>query len=212
MNAKTTTNIQAITNLTDALNYYISYLTEKTGEAVPAQYIDLISPYLSFRIFEKRDFYCRQNEATDKTGLLITGLAKAYRVNEEGESTIIKFFMQNDWISAENAQIRLTSDRTIEFASRSSVLTINNLPPLYKSIIDSNSYPALANFIINIYQLELERSQQISHIRTIVDAKERIREYYKHFPDYDAHFNGTDIASYIGIKRETFSRLRSAIR
>ena len=188
----------------DMIETFLKKLNSHTKADIPPTIVQLITKAYVAEEYQKNEYFCRQDGPANKTGLLLTGSAKATSHNNKREEQVIKFFTPIDFVSPDNPQGNDKSDRDIIFTETSTVFAIYELE---QNIVEvQQQFPEIINIMLSMYMKEIESVRKISHMRSINEAKERITYYYQHFGHFDRYFSGTDIASFIGVQRETFSR------
>ena len=201
MNILPTTD-SAIQSLQHSMQHY-------SKSIIPEPVMLLLAKPYQLEEYKKQEYFCRQGGTTNKTGLLIKGAAKAVRSDLDSEPQIFKFFLPGDFLSADNPQNDNASDRDIIFTENSLTFTLYDLQ---KNIgLAYQEFPEINNIMLAMYMEEIEKIRKISTMRGITDAKERITYYYTYFGELDNHFNGKDIANFIGLQRETFSRHKAEV-
>lgn len=190
----------------NAMKAYLSALHSYSKSDIPTEVVNVLAKSLVIEEYVRGELYCRQHLPTNKTGLLVKGSAKATTDELDNGAQVMKFFIPGDFLSADNVQATNLSDRNIIFTANSTVITHYNIKEFLSGI--TTAFPAMNNILVNMYMEEIEKIRKISTMRSITKAKERVQYYYMHFGYFDNHFSGKDIAGFIGVQRETFSRNR----
>lgn len=189
---------EASEKLIDRYAYY-------SKSEIPVNVIDLLLKDFELEQYDKDEFFCRENGPANKTGLLISGNAKALTTcSNTKQVNVLKFFIENDFLSADNPHKNNSSDRDIIFTEPSIILVVNDLSKALTKVIDG--FPEINNIMLAMYMEEVENVRHIAYMRGITKAKERVQYFFEHFNRYAQFFTGEEIANFIGLQRETFSR------
>ena len=136
---------------------------------------------------------------------VVKGCLKAFHTSETGHNSVVQFAIEDWWIGDFNAFFNdLPAKLTIESVEDSMLLGLkkSNLEELYSRIPKferffriktTNAYLSLTNRI----QSGLEK-----------DSRERYIEFCKTYPSIEQRVANYHIASYLGIKPESLSRIR----
>jgi CRP-like cAMP-binding protein len=187
----------------DALvRYFCSY----TSNALIGDEIDLIQRFFSMKKFKKREFFLQEGEVCSCSAFIVKGAMRQYAVSEKGEEHIIKLFIENWWASDYESILRKTpSIYFIDAWEETDALLVAKTDLVYLI----NRIPALLEWIRkldNNFVIDADRRISAS-IR--FSAEERYFDLEKTHPEFIQRFPQHIIASYLGINRETLSRIRS---
>lgn len=175
-----------------------------TNEVVQQQVIDKLSTHLRTDNFKKKHILIRENQTHEFAYFIVHGAARCYYL-KDGTEVHTWFAFENDMVGSLYNFRGEPSRETIELVEDSTVITINfrKLKPLMTSDV------GVANFVYAIveeYALFLEEKIQHAQLTTSMDRYllllEREPKVFQRIPL-------TYIASYLGISRETLSRLRA---
>jgi CRP-like cAMP-binding protein len=168
----------------------------------------MIQSFFTFKKFRKRQYFLQEGELCKYTAFIVKGSMRQYMVDEKGEEHIIQLFIENWWVSDRESQVRDTpskyfidawEDTATLVALRKNVLTlIDQIPSLFQWIrkMDENNAAA---------------TQKRLNAAISLAAEERYHELEKTYPEFLQRFPQHIIASYLGINRETLSRIRSRV-
>src|SRR5450432_3491736 len=186
--------------------YLIKYFNSYTSSSLVGDEIDLIQSSFVVKNFKKRQFFLQEGEVCKYTSFIVRGAMRHYGVNEKGEEHVINLFIENGWASDRESLLNQTpSNYFIDAWEDTEVLLVkkNDITWLIDNI------PSLAEWI-----RKLDANFAISTQRRIsaaisLPAEERYRDLEKTHPEFLQRFPQHIIASYLGINRETLSRIRS---
>ena len=154
---------------------------------------------------KKKEKIIKPGMYLDTEYYVVQGCLKAYHTSETGDNSVVQFAIEDWWIADFNAFFNeVPAKLTIEAVEDSVLLGLkkSNLEELYSRIPKferffriktTNAYLSLTNRI----QSGLEK-----------DSRERYIEFCKTYPSIEQRVPNYHIASYLGIKPESLSRIR----
>jgi CRP-like cAMP-binding protein len=184
----------------------IKYFNSYSSTLLTGDEIDLIQSSFTPKKFRRKQYFLQEGEVCKYSAFIIKGAMRQYRVDDKGEEHIIKLFIENWWANDRESFLRQApSDYFIDaweetdalLATKATLVDlIDRIPALSESIriID-------ANFAI--------ASQRRLNAAISLSAEERYHDLEKTYPEFLQRFPQQMIASYLGINRETLSRIRS---
>lgn len=184
------------------LKYFNSY----TGNDLTGEEIDLIQRFFILKKFRKRQYFLQEGEVCRHSAFIVKGAMRQYNVGEKGEEHIIKLFLENSWASDYESVIKKTpSIYFIDAWEDTVALVIAKVDLVYLL----GRIPVLLEWIRkldNNFVIDSDRRISAS-IR--LTAEERYFDLEKNQPELIQRFPKHIIASYLGINRETLSRIRT---
>ncbi|WP_240793799.1 Crp/Fnr family transcriptional regulator [Antarcticibacterium arcticum] len=156
----------------------------------------------------KKRFLLQDGDPCIYTTFVEKGLLRSFRVDDKGNEHILQFGMQGWWVA--DLYSFLTgepSEYNIEALEDSELLLIT------KSSWDQllNEVPAFERYFRVLIQNNLIATQRRLMGTMTTTAEERYNSLIRDFPDITQRVPQHMIASYIGVTRETLSRLRSQL-
>ena len=176
----------------------------KMGEPL----IERIKEVTRFSTYPKKTYLLRDGQVCDKACMVVSGLARAYYINEDKDITsrfMDEGFIITSWISYYHQQ---PGDEFIEALEETTLACIsyNDIQQLYKDYPEFNI----------VGRKQTEYSLYTSELRTRMLRKHTAEEKYAFFleqhPDLMNRVSLKYIATYLGMNEETLSRIRSKYR
>ncbi|WP_324678191.1 Crp/Fnr family transcriptional regulator [Hymenobacter sp. GOD-10R] len=136
---------------------------------------------------------------------VVSGCLRLYRTDEQAQEHIMRFAVEIWWITdAESFRTGLPAKGAIDALEDTQVLlwSRENFERLKK---EAPTFNALENQLAGHYL-----DAQVNRLYTAIShsAEERYEEFVKAFPDFYQRIPLHMIASYLGLSRETLSRIR----
>jgi len=180
-----------------------SYLLRKGG-LTPAEY-EQITSYIRAKKIKKGSYLLREGEICTLTFFVEAGLLRLYRLDEAGKEHILQFASES-W---------LVSDRGSVYFKAPSKCYIDAIEDSTVILLDEEFFTQI-NAVSKGFRKYNERLLQ-NHIRHLNDrinrllsasAKERYLAFIRLYPDVLLRVPQWMVASYLGIKPESLSRVR----
>jgi CRP-like cAMP-binding protein len=166
---------------------------------------DLIWSKSKGRKIAKREFYLREGEVSQYNTFVVKGLLRLYRIDEEGNEHIMRFAPENWWISdRESYNTGKPSKFIIDALEKSEVLiwTKEDTEFVYGRI------PAFRAFGEGLFVESFIAYHNRIYNTISSTAEEKYENFVKTYPDIFNRVPLHMVASYLGVTRETLSRVR----
>ena len=179
----------------------LSRYTKLEGEE-----IQLIRSRFSIKRFRKHQFILQEGDIARYETFIVKGLTRTYELDEKGEEHIIQFGLEDWWVGDLYSFLTQTpSQFNIDCIEDTDVLRISKeqLDQLYIEV------PKLErHFRILIQNAFISSTKRISSTLRL-SASERYAEFVKNYPQIEQRVPNHQIASYLGIKPQSLSRIRA---
>lgn len=166
----------------------------------------LIQSHFHYRKVRKHQYLIQEGDSVVYSYFVLSGLLKLSSVDANDKEHILHFAMEDWWVS--DYQAYFTRSR-----ATMSLDCLEDAEVLYISLDDDNklfaALPKLEHFFWKKSQSGYIASQQRILSLLSTSAKERYEQLLKQYPSLVQRVNKTLIASYLGVSRETLSRLSS---
>ncbi|AZA83953.1 Crp/Fnr family transcriptional regulator [Chryseobacterium lactis] len=176
----------------------IIHLTDDEFETIQSLFVK--------RKFRKRQFLIQENQPVKEIYLIEKGFIKSSFIDSTGKEHILQFAAPNWWISDFAAFFKQDlSSVAVDCIEDSEVYAISyeNLNHLCSKIPKTEHFFRIKS---NFGYVALQ--QRILSLMSKT-AKERYEDFIKQYPGFIDHIPKQLIASYLGVSRETLSRLYS---
>jgi CRP-like cAMP-binding protein len=180
------------------------YLIEKAG--LNEQEIALVRAVSMERRFRKRQYLLQEGDICVNNCFVVKGCLRLYLVGEDGAEHILRFAIENWWMSdQESLNNAIPSRNNIDALEDSEVILISQLDyiNLQKTI------PKLRELVERIKARSFEASQRRIISNISFSAEEKYQNFIKTYPEIFYRIPLHMIASYLGVSRETLSRIRN---
>jgi len=153
----------------------------------------------------KKQYFLQEGDVCKYASFVVKGAMRQYSVDDKGIEHIVHLFIENYWASDRESTIMLTpskynidawEDTELLIITRAEMLDLmEKIPALVEMIRLMDERNAIAN--------QRRLSSTISN-----SAEKRYEEFVENHPQFIQRFPQHIIASYLGITKETLSRIR----
>lgn len=180
-----------------------TYLLGK-GELTQSE-LELIEQFSILKKVRKNQFLLEEGKVSNFNGFVAKGSFRLFRIGEDGEEHIMKFAIENWWISdftsfmsgePSNCYIDALENSELILFSRENWDHLLATIPSFKRMID------------NLTAKNFEAHQERIFSNISESAEIRYDNFVKKYPTLYNRIPLYMIASFLGIKRETLSRIR----
>jgi len=155
---------------------------------------------------KKKQYLLRQGDVCRFHTFICSGCLRSYRIDDSGKEHIFSFSPANHWVSDPVSLVTgMPSEEFIEAIEDSAIVQIS--AGSFKSLLkDIPNFDVLNTKIIID---DCSRSRDRIYMLIGDQAEERYRHFIQLFPQLHQRLPIFMIASYLGITRETLTRIRS---
>jgi CRP-like cAMP-binding protein len=185
--------------LLSSLSKHISLNSEETS---------YFNSLLTFKRLKAGEFLLREGEVCKYESFIVTGCLKSYYTDENGTEHIVDFLVEEWW--ADDLYSFFTgkpASSNIKAIEDSELLQISkpNLEILYQRV------PQFERFFRILFQnAYISQKEQINGMLS-TSAEDRYRAFLEKKPYAEARFSQKDIASYLGITPQFFSKMKRGL-
>jgi CRP-like cAMP-binding protein len=183
----------------------LTYIREHAKTPLTGPEIEVIKEVFVPQQLKKRQYFLHEGEVCKYAAFIVKGAMRQYRVDDKGVEHMLRLSTENWWVSDRESYIMLTPSRyNIDAWEDCHLLTFTRADFLDKL----NPIPAINEMTKKMDDnFAIAAQRRVSSIS--LSAEERYAELIEIYPEFLQRFPQHLIASYLGITRETLSRLRS---
>ncbi|WP_288447032.1 Crp/Fnr family transcriptional regulator [uncultured Chryseobacterium sp.] len=158
------------------------------------------------KILEKGDFLLRNGEVCRYDSYIISGVVKAFCINEENGNEEILFLAIDHWWATDIASFskQKPSIYNIQAVEKTKLLQISH-QSFQKMLREIPSLEKYFRIILEGYLGTLEKRVVFNHM---LKAEQKYYDFLKTYPDISSRVPQYLIASYLGVSAEFISRIR----
>jgi len=169
---------------------------------------DVFLSLLQLKSFKRRQFFLNEGEICRNSAFVVSGCLRGYTVDKNGAEHVLSF-APPDWWIADMYSLISQKPGTLNIEALEDTETIllskANQEKLYVEV------PKFERFFRILIENSLVANQQRLIDNLSLTAEERYSIFCKRYPTLIDHLPQKQIASYIGVTPEFFSRMRSEI-
>lgn len=187
------------------LEHFRTYITAHGN--FTEEEIQHISSLAVVKKVRRRQLLLHEGEVCRHKIFVCKGLLRVYRRNDKGAEYVMRFAPENTWaIDAESYHNQTPSKYHIDALEDAAVImwSRENADELLAAI------PAFRSFSEKLRASTLDASQERILMNISYTAEEKYQEFIASFPDVFRRVPLHMVASYLGVSRETLSRVRHA--
>lgn len=185
-----------------------AYINKITSATISNEEFAFFEAAFEPRKLKKKQFLLHEGTVAKQMAFIVKGAMRKYTIDDNGNEHVVRFGIEEWWMSDRESFITLTPSRfNIDAVEDCELLVSTNekgarlreQSPLFVEmmhILDQNSYVASENRI----QATLSFT-----------AEEKLMDLMKTYPAFLQRFPQNMLASYLGLSPETLSRVRKQI-
>ena len=164
-----------------------------------------IEPYISIKKYKKGDFFLRQGQISNTLGFITKGFFRKYYL-KDGNDINFWFYHEDQFLVAYQSFLeRVPTDFHIEALEDSEILTMS-----YETVQEmytiSENWQKLGRLVSE--KMYIAHHKRIENL-LFKDATTRYNDLVKHYPILLQRLPQYHLASYLGIKPQSLSRIRN---
>ena len=187
------------------IKYFCRYASIPLTENEIASIESVFTP----KRFRRRQYLLQEGDVCKYNAFIVRGAMRQYTVDDKGEEHIIRLSIENWWAADRESLMRQTPSIYFIDAwedTEALLVTKNDLNGLM------NNIPALSEWAKNLEVNYAIASQRRLSAAISLSAEERYHDLEKTYPEFLLRFPQHIIASYLGINRDTLSRIRGRLQ
>jgi CRP-like cAMP-binding protein len=184
----------------------VKYLNGFTTIPLKRWEIDLIQNVFKPKKFRKRQYFLQEGEVCKSTAFIAKGAMRKYRVGDKGDEHVIRLYLETFWVSDRESLMReIPSNYAIDAWEDTECLIVTKAD--LTDLVDR--FPTMTKWILTLDTNYAIAAQKRIEAAISLSSGERIQHFEENHPEFLQRFPQHVIASYLGINRETLSRIRS---
>ncbi len=153
----------------------------------------------------RKQLLLHEGEVCRFKAFVCKGLVRTYRTNEDGTESIMRFATENSWSTEPQSYHKLTPSRyNIEALEDTKLIlwTRESMEELFVAV------PSFRVYSEKLRENSLDASQDRILMNISYTTEEKYQAFITSFPDIFRRVPLHMVASYLGVSRETLSRIR----
>lgn len=183
-----------------------NYIRNYSKLSITVEEEELIKSSFRPKNLKKKQFFLQEGDVSKYTGFITKGAMRQYYTDDNGYDHVINLFVEDYWATDRESFLNLTPSVYYIDAWENTDLLITTRADL---LILVKKIPAIEIMIRLMDDRNAIATQR--RIASIINntAEKRYEEFVKSHPQFVQRFPQHQIASFLGITKETLSRLRN---
>ena len=183
----------------------IQYIGSCSSQEMTDAQIELLRETCRYKRFKKRQYFLQDGDVCKYFGFIISGAMRQYSICEKGNEHIVYMGVENGWVGDRESYVTLKpSIYNIEAWEDTEVIMLTRADKLKLM----HHIPAFEEAMLAMYEMDAIATQKRLNA-SLSMAAEQLYEYFtQSYPLFCQRFPLTFIASYLGVTKETISRVR----
>jgi len=185
-------------------NRLIDYISEHAVSPLHKHEVDTIKSIFMPKKLRKRQYFLQSGEVCKYYGFVINGAVRQYSVDEKGNEHIVRLSIENWWVGdRESFTVQTPSSYYVDAWEETDLLTLT-----LNDLIILDEIPAFLEMKAKLDENHHFASQKRINENISLCAEQRYESLMTRYPEFIQRFPQHIIASYLGITKETLSRVR----
>lgn len=183
----------------------IKYINGFASAPLTESEVEVIKKTFTLKRFKKRQFFLQEGEVCKYMAFVVKGAMRQYSVDDKAAEHIVRLSIENWWAGDRESFTMLTpSIYNIDAWEDTDVLLITQANMLN----ELNKIPAITEMSKRLDERHAFAYQKRLNAYISLPAEQRYEDFAKQYPEFIQRFPQHIIASYLGITKETLSRVR----
>ncbi|MDY0904799.1 Crp/Fnr family transcriptional regulator [Pedobacter sp. CFBP9032] len=183
----------------------ISYINSHNTLPLTSEEEELVKTAFQPKKIRRKQYFLQEGDVCKYSAFIVKGAMRQYSVDEKGVEHVVHIFVENYWASDRESMIMLTpSVFNIDAWEDTEMLIITRAEML--SLM--SKIPALVEMIRLMDERNAIANQRRLNSTISSTAERRYEEFASNHPQFIQRFPQHLIASFLGITKETLSRIR----
>jgi len=186
----------------------INHINSYTSTPLTDSEAELLKSIFIPKKIRKRQYFLQEGQVCKYAAFIVKGAMRQYSVDDKGAEHVVRLLIENWWAVDRESFVMLTpSPYNIEAWEDTEVLLVT-----YSDSLDMlNKIPLLTEWTRKLDENHAFAAQRRLSASISISAEKRYFDFSNAYPEFLQRFPQHMIASYLGITKETLSRLRHQV-
>lgn len=183
----------------------VEYIEDRLAKKLTDEDIDLIRNAFAYKKLRKHQYLLQEGEVCKTAGFIISGALKQYTVDESGKEDILGLYIENWWAGDRESFMNGTPSPYFIDAFEETEMLVVVKDSFFQKLGEQRFMTDLMRSLTEKQSLQLLKRV---HTTKTMTAERRLADLEKTYPEFLQRFPQHIIASYLGMTKETLSRIR----
>jgi CRP-like cAMP-binding protein len=184
----------------------ITYINAQLDTPLSEAEIAIVQTYFKPRRLRKHQYLLQAGEVCKFAGFVTKGALKLYTVDENGKEDILGLYLENWWVGDRESFLHQTPSPFYIDAFEASEILVVSTDDNWQELFDHRFMQELMRLLTERQALQLLKRV---HTTKTMTAEMRLTDLERNYPEFLQRFPQHIIASYLGMTKETLSRIRA---
>ncbi|WP_104381946.1 Crp/Fnr family transcriptional regulator [Sphingobacterium sp. HMA12] len=181
------------------------YINSRISRPLAENEISILKKSFVPQKVKKREFFLQEGDVNKYMGFLVKGSMRKYSVDSKGIEHIVNLYIDGWWVGDRESFAKLSpSPFNIVACEDTALLTLTK-----SDSVEVFSLPAMIELTRQLDENHSFANQRRINAAISMTAEERYNMLLSNYPEFLQRFPQHMIASYLGITKETLSRIRA---
>lgn len=183
----------------------LDYINRYSTDGISENEFEILKTYFTYKRLRKKQYFLQEGDICKYFGFILSGAMKQYTVDDKGTEFIIQLFIENWWVG----------DRESYATSNPSIYNIDAWEECELLLITRYDVtellqrsPAFAEMVRVMDDRNSVANQKRLTSSISAGAEKRYYDFVATHPNFVERFPQHIIASYLGITKDTLSRIK----
>ena len=182
-----------------------NYLNRYVSKLVSDEEFDTIIGHFTYKKISRRDYLLEQGEISKHLAFILKGAMRKYYIDNKGKEHVVDLYIENWWPEDRESYVFETpSVYSIEAWENCELLLITK----EDTVQLCKKCPVFTEMLLRLDERNKIATQKRITSTISSPAKDRYDDFVKRYPEFLQRFPQHIIASYLGITKDTLSRVR----
>lgn len=188
------------------IDIIIQHINSKIDNKLTDSDISLLTEIFRPKKIRKHQYFMQSGDVCRQAAFIVKGALKKYTIDNTGKENILELFIENWWAADKESFMIGTPTPYFIDAYEDSELLVITKEDFVNKLSKLSFYSEFNRALTERQSIQLIKRLQSSKTFT---AEQKLEELQNTYPEFFKRFPQHIIASYLGMTKETLSRIRS---
>lgn len=186
--------------------YFRNYINKYSTTPLTDGQFETVSSCFHLKTLRKKQYFLQEGEVCKYFGFIVKGAMRQYCVDDRGNEHIVALSIENWWVGDRESWVMLTPSTYNIDAWEDTELLVATKADVLQLVEQIPSINEMVRKMDEMHSIALQKRAIVS---VSLPAEKRYIDFIDRYADLAQRFPQHIIASYLGITKETLSRVRN---
>lgn len=188
------------------IDILIQHINSKISHKLSESDVKYISEVFYLKKLRKHQYLIQSGDVCKTVAFVVKGALKKYTIDHTGKENILELYIENWWAGDKESFMMGTPTPYYIDAYEDTELLVMTKEDFIEKL---NKLPFIAELNTILTERNSFQLMKRLHSSQTLSAEEKLEELQNNYPEFFKRFPQHIIASYLGMTKETLSRIRS---